>query len=61
MGYLLCNFLCTGLGFEHVSNLNWWMLDWNDRKFPINRGGARQMKVPLLLMKLLLLFIVTAI
>lgn len=32
--------ILTGLGFEHVSNLKGGMLDWNDRKFPVNRGTS---------------------
>ncbi len=27
--------ILTGLGFEHVSNLKGGMLDWNDKKFPV--------------------------
>jgi sulfur dioxygenase len=29
--------ILTGLGFEHVSNLKGGMLDWNERKLPVER------------------------
>lgn len=29
--------ILTGIGFEQVSNLKGGMLDWNDRKFPVER------------------------
>jgi len=29
--------MLTGLGFEHVSNLEGGMLDWNEQKLPVER------------------------